>query len=85
MQNIGQTAATVVWTTNLPTYDYIAYGRKRNNMPLTYSNTSTAKTQHSATLTGLRPGTTYYYRIKTPNSSGYTNTLSTTYSFRTAP
>lgn len=82
MQNIGRNSATVVWTTDVPTYDYVIYGTRAKKLNSTVTNTSATRTRHAVTLTGLRPGTTYYYQIKTL-SNVYPMTSSQTLSFKT--
>ncbi|MDX1995676.1 MAG: malectin domain-containing carbohydrate-binding protein, partial [bacterium] len=59
--NPDGTAATITWNTNEPSTSVVEYGVEPNTLTLNSSST-TLVTTHSRTLTGLTPGTTYYYR-----------------------
>ena len=66
---IGSVAATVTWTTDEPADSQVQYG-----LTGAYGSTSalnvTLLTAHSQVLTGLNPGTTYHFRVKSRDASG---------------
>lgn len=81
---ISRTSATITWTTNNPSTSTVNYSQDSN---LTASKTLTITdiamlTNHSMTLTGLNPGTQYYYYVTSKNSVGTTAT-SAHFSFQT--
>ncbi|MFA6275089.1 MAG: fibronectin type III domain-containing protein, partial [Candidatus Paceibacterota bacterium] len=74
--NITQTGATILWETNLPAnsrvvYDIISHSDISNASAPNYGyalSTSTTDnspkvTSHSVSLSGLNPGTRYYFRV----------------------
>jgi hypothetical protein len=63
----GQTAV-VTWTTDEASDSRIYYGTSAA-LDLTVTNT-TPVTSHSLTLTGLVPGTTYYYKVESRDAAG---------------
>jgi len=66
LQTISDTTATIIWKTYEPADSQIVYGVVGGYYPLQSLLLDTGagrKTAHSVTLTGLRPGTTYHYRI----------------------
>lgn len=66
----ASTSATVAWTTNEPATSSVAVG------PTTaYGSTfgsATPTQNHSVTVTGLSPGTTYHYRVSSTDAAGLT-------------
>lgn len=72
---IGDTYAVINWDTNEPADSKIDYGEESNNLDksLTYVGLTE---DHSVTITGLEPDTTYYY--KAISSDDNTNTGSST-------
>jgi hypothetical protein len=60
----AQTSVSMVWTTNAPARHILEYGTVSGSYPQTTAASAAADTSHSETLTGLRAGTAYYYRIK---------------------
>ena len=73
--------ATINWTTDEPATSRVSYGTAAN--ALTQSKTESAlETAHSITLTGLTPGTTYYYRVSSTDAD---NNMSTTPPTANAP
>lgn len=77
--NIGQTTATVVWVTDEPTSGRMEYG-----LTTGYGATSAQQTEltyyHTATLTGLTPGTTYHFRAQAEDANDNTaNSTDTTF------
>ena len=79
--SIGNTTATVTWTTDQSTSSQVNYG-----LTTTYSLSSTLNptlvTSHSVTLTGLSPGATYDFDVMSADSSAVSST-STNYTFTT--
>jgi hypothetical protein len=67
--NVTTTAATVSWTTDIPSSSQVLYG---GNATYGQSTTldSTLVTSHTQTLTGLTPGTTYHFAVQSAGSAG---------------
>jgi hypothetical protein len=67
----GETSATVTWTTNEPATSVVDYGLNPTSLT---SSASVAglSTGHSVLLTGLTPGTQYYYRATSTDAAGNT-------------
>ncbi len=67
--SIGSTTATIFWGTFKPATTQVIYGKTTN-----YGQTSRVDmnmtTDHSVTLTGLQPKTTYHFRTKSVDSVG---------------
>ena len=78
---ISGTGATITWTTNEASDTQIEYGAS-----FAYGSSTTLDpsmvTSHSQSMTGLSPGTTYYYRVKSRDAAGNLAT-SGNYTFRT--
>jgi hypothetical protein len=55
-------SATITWDTNEPATSSVDYGTAANNLNLSVSAGAFVQA-HSLTLTGLVPGTVYYYRV----------------------
>jgi hypothetical protein len=73
--SVGQTSATVQWTTNLASSTVVKYGTSASNLNKTVSS-SVLVTSHSAVLSGLNRRTTYYCQISsTSGSSTATSTV----------
>ena len=81
--NSTATTATIVWTTDDQANSKVDY-RKAGGSTATTGYDRTYVTQHSVTLTGLTPGTTYYVKAFSQNSSGYGSGPSNEISFTTA-
>ncbi|MHA6480728.1 fibronectin type III domain-containing protein [Paenibacillus sp. strain BS8-2] len=65
---IGDNTATITWSTDLPSTSIVRYGVGSTGEA---SSTSSAQiTQHSMTLTGLTPGTTYRYKVSSQDAQG---------------
>jgi kumamolisin len=64
----GRNSATIQWTTNLASSSIVKYGLIAAKLSTTYSN-STQVTSHSATLSGLKRKTTYYYQVSSTTGS----------------
>ncbi len=56
------TAATITWTTTAPANSQVQYG-PTSNLGLTSSLSAAMVTNHAVLLSGLTPGTGYYYRV----------------------
>ena len=68
---ISQTGTTIAWTTNEASDTQVEYGKTTSyGSSTTLANTSPRVTSHTVALTGLSPGTTYHYRVKSSDSSG---------------
>ena len=67
--NIGSTAATINWTTNVPSSSQVSYGTST-----AYGSQSTLDntlvTTHSVTLTGLSASFTYHFSVTSLDSQG---------------
>ena len=69
VSSTGEMGANIVWTTDELAYGYVEYGET-----LTYgfssAKSSTASMDGNASLTNLKPGTNYHYRIVAQDESG---------------
>lgn len=79
----GTTSATIVWDTTQVANSVVRYGLVPSyGMSTPKLDMNPMVTHHSVTLTGLTPGTTYYYQSKSRDISGIV-TLSENQSFTT--
>jgi hypothetical protein len=62
-------SATVTWATNEPSNSRVNYGTSPGALTLNVSATTRVRS-HSLPLTGLTPGTTYYYRVTSADGAG---------------
>ena len=69
VSGVGTSSATITWTTNEPATSRTVYGRT-NLYSLASSLDTTLATSHSMTLTGLRAGTIYFYRVRSMDAAG---------------
>ncbi|RJQ33237.1 MAG: hypothetical protein C4562_00705, partial [Actinobacteria bacterium] len=78
----GVSSATITWKTNIDSDSHILYGTTQALGRETGS--STLGTTHSVTVSNLRPGTKYYYRIKSRDEYSNIAAKNTSY-FETKP
>jgi hypothetical protein len=79
--SITTTGATIGWSTEVISNTSVSYGTSPS-LGLTTPVQSTLTNSHGVTLTGLNPGTTYYYVVQSTAANGSTGT-SSVYSFTT--
>ncbi len=79
--NATNNAATITWTTDLPSSSQVEYGLTTSYGSLTPLN-STPVTSHSVQLSGLAATTLYHYRVISANANG--STTSSDYTFTTS-
>lgn len=67
--NISDTGATISWTTDKPTTDFIVWGEGKSSVSQVLKEDQSDQKffTHSINLSGLKPNTTYFYKI---NSEG---------------
>jgi hypothetical protein len=63
VSNVTKNSATIVWTTNKNAATDIHYGYAGGHNKIAYERGGSK--QHSVTLSNLKPGTTYTYKIMT--------------------
>jgi chitodextrinase len=78
---VSDSGVTISWSTSFPANTQLAYGTTAALGQLTPLQ-STLANSHGVVLTGLSPGTTYYFVAQGTGSNGATG-YSTTYSFTT--
>ncbi len=71
----GSGNVTISWITDEFATSTVLYGTQPGVYPQTVSDPLYTK-QHTITLTGLTPGTTYYYKVRSTDRSGNTTTSS---------
>lgn len=79
--NIGSSSATIAWTTDEASTSKIYYGT--TTAYGVSAGSSSPTTNHSVSLTGLQPSTTYHYRVESIDAAGNIAT-SSDFSFTTA-
>ncbi|MEZ4650721.1 MAG: metallophosphoesterase [Candidatus Eisenbacteria bacterium] len=67
LQSGSETGVVVRWRTNVPTASQVDYGSAPELLTQSVSDGS-ATTEHEILLSGLMPGTTYYYAVGTGDS-----------------
>ncbi len=67
--SVTSLAATITWTTDKPADSQVEYGISTSYGSLTAVNPTLA-TAHSQVVSGLLPGTTYNYRLKSRDAAG---------------
>ena len=63
------TSAVITWTTNEPASSRIEFGTTASWM-MSVASSATLVTSHRLTLSGLKPSTTYYYRVRSTDGKG---------------
>lgn len=81
-KNITSTGATITWSTNEPADTQVEYGLTTSYGTLTSLDKMLTQT-HSVTLSGLKAGKTYYYRVRSKDAAGNL-AFSGRYTFKTA-
>jgi hypothetical protein len=84
ISNIQGASAAITWLTAQPADTQIEYGRTTAYGSLTTLNTALVTSHGQAVNTGLVPGTTYHFRVRSRNAGGVLGT-SVDASFTTAP
>jgi hypothetical protein len=84
VSNITTKKATITWTTSRTADSKIQFGTSSGSYNSVEPSNSTQVTGHTITLSGLQPGTTYYYKAKWTDEDGNTETSSEK-TFTTAP
>jgi hypothetical protein len=82
--NVGATAATITWTTNLAADSQVDYGLTTAYGSSTAVDPS-AVTAHAVTLSGLAASTAYHYRVRSANGAGPTTSADFTFSTAAPP
>lgn len=70
--NISTKRAQVNWATNRTADSKVQFGTKSGDYGKTEPSDSTQVTSHAIELTGLNPGTKYYYKVKWTDEDGNT-------------
>jgi peroxiredoxin len=71
---ITETGATVNWETDKSTRGKFEYWKTETDVPVTRIDENLSQS-HSVTLTGLEPGTTYYFKITSTDATGNETTV----------
>ncbi len=71
--SITKTGATINWKTDEPTTGQVDYWKTETDV-LTTTEDTNLSTSHSVTLTGLDPGTTYYFKVTSTDAAENTAT-----------
>jgi uncharacterized repeat protein (TIGR02543 family) len=64
-------STVIEWQTDEPADSHVSYGTAPGSYSMEASE-STLVTDHAVTLTGLMPGTTYYFKVSSSDSAGNT-------------
>ena len=67
--NITDSSATITWQTDRPATSQVEYGETDSYSSITPSDKELT-TNHSITLTGLKPSTTYHFKVKSEDADG---------------
>lgn len=78
--SVTGSAATITWSTDVPSDSQVQYGLT-SSYGLSSTLDTSVVTSHSVTLSGLSPSTTYHYRVRSANAVG--TTYSPDYTFTT--
>lgn len=74
VSNITTKKATITWSTSRTSDSKVQYGTTSGSYGEVEPGNSSQVTSHSIQLTGLNPGTTYYYKAKWTDEDGNTGT-----------
>ncbi|MCL6105817.1 MAG: DNRLRE domain-containing protein [Actinobacteria bacterium] len=80
---ISGAGATIAWTTDKPATSQVDYGISSGNYTSSTTIDTNLVTNHSQALSGLAPGTIYYYQVHSTSQNGK-EAISPEYSFKTA-
>ncbi|MCP4216341.1 MAG: MBL fold metallo-hydrolase [bacterium] len=80
-ENVTQTTADILWTTNVATDSLVKYGTTSGSYTMSLGSGSMV-TSHSIALTGLTDNTTYYYVVESIDGSAQ-KAVSAEYNFST--
>jgi hypothetical protein len=69
--NIGNTAATITWTTDIGANSVVYYATSTSFASAGTVTDNNDVTTHSVTLPTLEPGTKYYYYVRSTGGGGY--------------
>lgn len=69
--SVGTSTARIIWNTNEPATSQVFYGVTETYASSTLTVT-TSVASHEIKLTGLKPGTNYFYKVVSKNVSGQT-------------
>ena len=75
VEGVGDTTAVIAWTTNTGGSSIVHYGTDKGSLNQTAEspyadNDKTAAQNHRVHLKGLKPGTTYYFRVSSGQGEG---------------
>ena len=68
--SVSDRSATIVWTTDEPANGLVTFGEAGGEMDGMRGDATAFGTDHSVTLTGLKAGTTYRYRVSSTDALG---------------
>ena len=68
--NITQTSATISWITDELADNIVEYGISTTSLNLLAGSTASSTQNHQVLLQNLTPGTTYYFQVKSKDTSG---------------
>lgn len=66
---LSESSAVIEWQTDEPADSHVFFGTTSGVHPLEESNGALV-TEHAVTLTGLTPGTTYYFKVSSADGAG---------------
>lgn len=85
--SVTTVSATITWTTDINSNSLVDYGAT-TSYGYTLGDTNASTTNHSVTLSGLSPDTSYKFRVRSADSNGdqtTDNNGGSGYSFATSP
>jgi hypothetical protein len=71
VNSINNTGATIEWNTDQPASTYIVYGTSSNLVNATEVGSADQTSRHAYNLSGLNPGTRYFFYVKSANARSY--------------